>query len=61
MLIFASGLMWLVRQQTLFIPGFPTSTASAVLTVAVGIALMVWSAARILRELARPRSDSKRS
>lgn len=61
MLIFASGLMWLVRQQTLFIPDFPTSTASAVVTVAAGIALMVWSAARILRELARPRSDSKRS
>ena len=55
MLIFASGLMWLVRQQTLFIPDFPTSTPSAVLSVIVGIALMVWAVAGILRELiARP-------
>jgi hypothetical protein len=61
MLVFASGLMWLVRQETLFIPAFPTSTASAVITVLAGFALMLWSAARILRELARPPADSVRS
>ena len=54
MLVFASGLMWLARHETLFIPGFPTGTGTAVLTVVAGIALMVWSAARILRELANP-------
>ena len=57
MFVFASGLMWLVRGETLFIPGFPTSTPSAVLTAAAGIALMVWSAARILRELAQGRTS----
>jgi len=54
-LIFASGLMWLARQQTLFIPDFPTGTATAILTVATGVALMLWSVAGILRELSRQR------
>jgi hypothetical protein len=54
-LILASGLMWLARQQTLFLPDFPTSTATAILTVAAGVALMLWSVAGILRELARQR------
>ncbi|HCV12342.1 MAG TPA: hypothetical protein DGC76_01335 [Candidatus Accumulibacter sp.] len=52
-LILASGLMWLARQQTLFIPGFPTSTATAVVTVVAGLALMLWSVAGIVRELSR--------
>ena len=54
-LIVASGLMWLARRQTLFIPDFPTSTATAILTVATGVALMLWSVAGILRELSRQR------
>ena len=54
-LILASGLMWLARQQTLFIPDFPSSTTTAVLTVAAGFALMLWSVAGILRELSRQR------
>lgn len=58
MLVMASGLMWLARQETLFIPGFPTSTTSAVITFAAGIALMLWSAARILRELAKPQGGN---
>ncbi|MEF8700349.1 MAG: hypothetical protein V5B32_12850 [Candidatus Accumulibacter sp. UW26] len=61
MLVFGSGLMWLVRQETLFIPGFPTGTASALITVVAGIALMLWSAARILRELASVPEDRWRS
>jgi hypothetical protein len=52
-LILASGLMWLARQQALFLPDFPTSTATAILTVAAGVALMLWSVAGILRELSR--------
>jgi hypothetical protein len=61
MLVFGSGLMWLVRQETLFIPGFPIGTASALITVVAGIALMLWSAARILRELASAPADRKPS
>ncbi len=52
-LILASGLMWLARRQTLFIPDFPTGTTTAVLTVAAGFALMLWSVAGIIRELSR--------
>lgn len=59
MLVFASGLMWLVRGETLFIPGFPTDTPSAMFTIAAGIALMGWSAARILRELAQGRASGE--
>ncbi len=51
MLILASGAMWLARGQTLFIPDFPTTTAGAVITVAAGVALMLWAVAGILREL----------
>ncbi|MBP6709161.1 MAG: hypothetical protein KA223_08370 [Candidatus Accumulibacter sp.] len=55
---FARGLTWLVRQERLFIPDFPTSAA---ITVVAGMVLMLWSAAQILRELARQRADSVRS
>jgi hypothetical protein len=54
-LILASGLMWLARQQALFVPDFPTDTTTAVLTVAAGFALMLWSVAGIIRELSRQR------
>jgi hypothetical protein len=49
--VLASGAMWLVRGQTLFIPDFPTSTPAALLTVVAGVALMLWATAQILREL----------
>lgn len=58
MLILASGAMWLARGQTLFIPGFPTGAASAVLTVVAGVALMVWAVAGILRELIQRPADA---
>jgi len=35
----------------LFIPDFPTSVPTAVITVVAGIALMLWATAQILREL----------
>ncbi|WP_313950781.1 hypothetical protein [Accumulibacter sp.] len=53
MLVFSSGAMWLGRGQTLFIPNFPTSTAAALITVVVGIALMLWGTGQILNEMAR--------
>ncbi|MBK7952923.1 MAG: hypothetical protein IPK02_02545 [Candidatus Accumulibacter sp.] len=59
MLVLASGLLWLARRETLFIPDVPISMASAVITGVAGAALMLWSAARRLRELARRRADSK--
>lgn len=52
-LVFASGAMWLARGETLFIPNFPTSTASALLTVAAGIGLMLWASGQMLNEFAR--------
>ena len=51
MIALATGAVWLARGQSLFIAGFPTSMAQALLALAVGLALMVWAAAQILREL----------
>jgi hypothetical protein len=47
----ATGAVWLARGQTLFIIGFPTSMAEALLALVFGLALMLWAAAQILREL----------
>ena len=57
-LILASGAMWLARGETLFLPGFPTGTASALITVAAGVALMVRGVAGILRELVMQSAES---
>ena len=51
--VFASGAMWLARDQTLFLPDFPTSTPAAVITVVAGIALMLWASGQMLNEFAR--------
>lgn len=53
MLVLASGLMWLVRGQALFVAGFPGSSGAAVGAVIAGIALIVWAVVRILGELTR--------
>lgn len=49
--LFATGLMWLTREQALFVRGFPTSTAEALAATVIGLALMIWAAAQILRQL----------
>ena len=48
--LFASGLTWLVREQPLFFRSFPTSTASAVGATSGGLLLMLWAAGQILRQ-----------
>ena len=53
MLVFASGATWLTRGQSLFVANFPGSTVGAILTSLVGMVLMLWSAAQILREMLR--------
>lgn len=60
MLLFASGLMWLLREESLFSRSFPASTAEAAVATVGGIALMLWAAARILRELIRQPAPGSR-
>lgn len=56
MVVFATGALWLARGQELFVRGFPTSTAEALLLLVGGLLLMVWAVAKILRELIKPAS-----
>ena len=51
MVSLATGALWLTRGQTLFIAGFPSNIAEALAAVVGGLALMLWAAAQILREL----------
>ena len=54
MIALATGALWLARGQTLFIAGFPTNLAEALAALVGGLALMIWAAAQILRELIQP-------
>ena len=49
----ALGAAWFVIGKGAILASFPGSTAEAVAAIAGGVAVMVWSVARILRELAR--------
>ena len=49
--LFASGLMWLIRGQHLLFTDFPTGTPGAVAAVSFGLFLMIGAAAQILRLL----------
>lgn len=51
MILFATGVIWLARDETLFIRDFPNNAVQAVLALLGGIALMLWAAAQIVREL----------
>ena len=51
MILLASGVMWVARRQTLFIPDFPGNMTEAVATSIVGLLLMLWAVAQILKEL----------
>lgn len=53
MIIFATGATWFSAGKTLFFPGFPRSNLEAVLTIIAGIAVMLWAAGQIMRELVR--------
>jgi len=58
MVSFATGAMWLVRQQALFVKGFPTTTLEAVAAALGGLLLMIWAAAQIIREMLTRASDN---
>ena len=58
MISLATGALWLARGQSLFIAGFPTNIAEALAALIGGLALMLWAAAQILREL-MPRPTGK--
>ena len=51
MVFFATGALWLTKGQSLFVAGFPSSTAEAIAATVGGLVVMLWSAAQILREL----------
>ena len=59
MVLFATGVLWLAQGQSLFVSGFPTSRAEAIMATIAGLVLMLWAASRILRELLiRPADDA---
>ena len=49
----ALGASWFAAGKGAILASFPASTAEAVASVAGGVAVMVWSVARILREIAK--------
>ena len=61
MVIFATGGAWFKTGKDLFVPNFPGNAFEAGLAIVVGIALMVWAAAQVLREmLKQPRDGDDR-
>lgn len=59
MVIFATGGVWFKTGAPLFVPNFPTNAAEAILAIVVGIALMIWAAAQVLREMLKHSPDSE--
>ena len=51
MVLFATGAMWFAHGTPLFLPNYPNDPFEAGVALAGGLLLMVWAAARILREL----------
>lgn len=51
MISLATGALWLARGQSLFVAGFPSNIGEALAALVCGLALMLWAAAQILREL----------
>ncbi len=47
------GASWFAAGKGAILTNFPTSTAEAVVCTAGGIVIMLWSVARILREIAK--------
>ncbi len=58
MVIFATGGAWFKTGKPLFIPHFPTNAFEAGLAIVAGVALMVWAAAQVLREMLKQPRDS---
>lgn len=59
MIVLALGLAHLARGPGVFFATFPSSTVEAVVLTAAGTFLMLWSGARILREIIRQQSDPR--
>lgn len=59
MVIFATGGAWFKTGKALFIPNFPTNAFEAGLATVIGIALMLWAAAQVLREMLKHPLDQK--
>lgn len=59
MIIFATGATWFSKEKTLFIASFPTNNLEAIITIVAGLALMLWAAAQIVRELIKRPIDSE--
>lgn len=60
MVFLATGALWLAHGQSLFVSGFPTSTAEALAACFGGLVLMLWAASQILRELLkRPAANAQ--
>lgn len=57
MLVFASGATWLANGQSLFVANIPRNSLEAIGLCIAGIALMIWAAAQILRELLKRSND----
>jgi len=53
MVLFASGAMWLAREQALLFADFPANGVQAVIFTVVGLGMMFWAAAQMLRALLR--------
>ena len=53
MLLLATGVMWFAHGTPLFLPDFPTNAISAAASAIIGLLLMLWAAARILREVTK--------
>ncbi len=61
MVVFATGGAWFKTGKDLFIPNFPGNAFEAGLAIVAGVALMLWAAAQVLREmLKQPRDGDDR-
>lgn len=47
----SAGALFLVRDQSFLLRSFPSTTGEALACVTAGLGLMLWAAARLLREV----------
>ncbi|MES2771699.1 MAG: hypothetical protein V4623_06925 [Pseudomonadota bacterium] len=51
MLLLATGGTWLINGNVLFLERFPSTTLEAIASSVLGVVIMLWAAAQVLREL----------
>ena len=59
MVVFATGAAWFSSGKPLFLGNFPSNALEALLATLAGIALMLWAAAQILREMLKERPTAE--